>query len=119
DAVDADAVAGVVRRQAHGGQHQRRVGGAAGQVRAGGALAAVADDVHHDAVERARRAVGGARPHARQHGVLHVDVGEELGVHGGAPLGGVQVFGLVAARGAGAVDQDVDRADIGLDALDD
>ena len=57
--------------------------------------------------------------HAPQHFLLRVDVGEILRFHGGAESVGVERFRVVAARGAGAVDQHVDRTDRGADFLDD
>ncbi|MGF6410879.1 hypothetical protein OKW37_002549 [Paraburkholderia sp. MM5482-R2] len=57
--------------------------------------------------------------HTAQHFLLRIDIREILRFHRRAECVGIERLGVVPARGAGTVDQYVDRAHGGADFLDD
>jgi hypothetical protein len=72
-----------------------------------GDLAAHADDIDDHAAP--------ACAHALHDGIEGVDVGKELRVHSGAPIGGSEFVGRRAPGGAGGIYEEVDGAELGLD----
>jgi len=87
-------------------QHQGRIRGSAGQVHRVRDLATHADDVDDCAAT--------ATDHALQHCIHGMNVAEEFRVHGIVPGRDVEIGGGIAPRGAGGVDENVDRAGVRL-----
>jgi hypothetical protein len=79
-------------------------------MRRGGDLAAAANDADDDPVA--------ARSHPLDQRIDHIHVGKELGVESGAPGRRRQFIWRRSSRGAGGIDQHIDRPDPAFDRLD-